>query len=60
MTTATKNLSGEAPKKRNSKLLPDGPDWTFELLERYHKEIKTCRGALSFGHLSKSDRSDHV
>ncbi|MBE4116412.1 hypothetical protein HJ109_24080, partial [Vibrio parahaemolyticus] len=40
MTTATKNLSGEAPKKRNSKLLPDGPDWTFELLERYHKEIK--------------------
>ena len=32
--------SGEAPKKRNSKMLPDGPDWTFELLERYHKEIK--------------------
>ena len=40
MSTATKNLSGEAPKKRNSKMLPDGPDWTFELLERYHKEIK--------------------
>ena len=19
--------------------LPDGPDWTFELLERYHSEI---------------------
>ncbi|WP_249114533.1 SpoVR family protein, partial [Vibrio parahaemolyticus] len=38
--TATRNLSGEAPKKRNSKVLPDGPDWTFELLERYHKEIK--------------------
>ncbi|SDG74229.1 Stage V sporulation protein SpoVR/YcgB, involved in spore cortex formation [Vibrio xiamenensis] len=24
----------------NSKLLPDGPDWTFELLERYHTEIR--------------------
>lgn len=33
MTTKTIN-----PTK--DKLLPDGPDWTFDLLERYHKEIK--------------------
>ena len=40
MNTATTNLSGEASKKRRDNMLPDGPDWTFELLERYHKEIK--------------------
>ncbi|BCL70330.1 SpoVR family protein [Vibrio nigripulchritudo] len=27
-------------KATDSKRLPDGPDWTFELLERYHTEIK--------------------
>ncbi len=26
--------------KNNDKMLPDGPDWTFNLLERYHVEIK--------------------
>ncbi|PMH44998.1 SpoVR family protein [Vibrio sp. 10N.286.49.B3] len=26
--------------KANSKLLPDGPDWTFSLLDQYHVEIK--------------------
>ncbi len=26
--------------KKNNKALPDGPDWTFSLLEDYHKEIK--------------------
>ncbi|NOH67402.1 SpoVR family protein [Vibrio rotiferianus] len=40
MNTATTNLSGKASKKRRENMLPDGPDWTFELLERYHKEIK--------------------
>ncbi|KOO16800.1 SpoVR family protein [Vibrio xuii] len=33
MTTKTK-------KPTKSKALPDGPDWTFDLLERYHVEIK--------------------
>ncbi|USD66225.1 SpoVR family protein [Vibrio sp. SCSIO 43136] len=27
-------------KKKQHTALPDGPDWTFELLDRYHKEIK--------------------
>lgn len=27
-------------EKETKTRLPDGPDWTFELLERYHKEIK--------------------
>ncbi|MGX9415779.1 SpoVR family protein [Vibrio sp. RC27] len=35
MTTKSKS---KAPI--NDKRLPDGPDWTFELLERYHTEIK--------------------
>ncbi|MBF4334849.1 SpoVR family protein [Vibrio anguillarum] len=35
MTTKAKGTS-----KRKSKLLPDGPDWTFELLEKYHTEIR--------------------
>ncbi len=26
--------------ENKSKRLPDGPDWTFELLEQYHSEIK--------------------
>jgi spore cortex formation protein SpoVR/YcgB (stage V sporulation) len=30
----------ETKAKQNDKRLPDGPDWTFELLERYHTEIK--------------------
>ncbi|KGY12087.1 SpoVR family protein [Vibrio tubiashii] len=33
MTTKTK-------KPAKNKALPDGPDWTFDLLERYHVEIK--------------------
>ena len=33
MTTKTK-------KPTKKKTLPDGPDWTFDLLERYHVEIK--------------------
>ncbi|MGD8231262.1 SpoVR family protein [Vibrio sp. TRT 1302] len=33
MTTKTK-------KPTKSKALPDGPDWTFDLLEQYHVEIK--------------------
>ncbi|MEZ8100031.1 SpoVR family protein [Vibrio bivalvicida] len=33
MTTKTK-------KPAKSKALPDGPDWTFDLLDRYHTEIK--------------------
>ncbi|MCQ8200449.1 SpoVR family protein, partial [Vibrio parahaemolyticus] len=49
MPTATKNLSGEAPKKRNSTLLPDGPDWTVERLERYHTDIQ---------HLAEHSRLD--
>ncbi len=36
----------ETKAKQNDKRLPDGPDWTFELLERYHTEIK--RVAESF------------
>lgn len=38
MTTKAK----AAPKRKvaNSKRLPDGPDWTFELIERYHQEIR--------------------
>ncbi|MGR5067144.1 MULTISPECIES: SpoVR family protein [Vibrio] len=40
MNTATNNLSREAANKRRDNMLPDGPDWTFALLERYHKEIK--------------------
>ena len=41
-TNATKNKSNAAPKKRatKSKVLPDGPDWTFDILEQYHTEIK--------------------
>jgi stage V sporulation protein R len=35
MTTKTK-----ANAKQKDKRLPDGPDWTFDLLERYHTEIK--------------------
>ena len=35
MTTKAKPRS-----KKMTKTLPDGPDWTFELLERYHQEIK--------------------
>jgi len=27
-------------KKNSSKMLPDGPDWTFDMLEVYHQEIK--------------------
>jgi len=27
-------------KKNNKKTLPDGPDWTFDMLEVYHDEIK--------------------
>lgn len=26
--------------KQKRKTLPDGPDWTFELLDKYHQEIK--------------------
>ncbi|MCG9578920.1 SpoVR family protein [Vibrio tubiashii] len=33
MTTKTK-------KPTKSKALPDGPDWTFDLLDQYHTEIK--------------------
>ncbi len=33
MTTQTK-------KPTKSKALPDGPDWTFDLLDQYHTEIK--------------------
>ncbi|MGR5519828.1 SpoVR family protein [Vibrio sp. PNB22_4_2] len=40
MNTTTNNLSREAANKRRDNMLPDGPDWTFALLERYHKEIK--------------------
>ncbi|QMV14074.1 SpoVR family protein [Vibrio spartinae] len=36
MVTKTKST----PDKHQSKRLPDGPDWTFDLLERYHIEIK--------------------
>ncbi|MDN2481590.1 SpoVR family protein [Vibrio agarivorans] len=25
---------------QSTRMLPDGPDWTFDLLERYHQEIK--------------------
>lgn len=35
MTTEMKSGS-----KKRDKLLPDGPDWTFDLLECYHTEIK--------------------
>ncbi|MCE0492849.1 SpoVR family protein [Vibrio salinus] len=36
MTTKTK----KATPKKKSKMLSDGPDWTFDLLEQYHTEIK--------------------
>ncbi|WP_307974962.1 hypothetical protein [Vibrio metoecus] len=38
MTTKAK----AAPKRKaaQNKRLPDGPDWTFELIERYHQEIR--------------------
>lgn len=26
--------------EKSTRMLPDGPDWTFELLDRYHQEIK--------------------
>ena len=38
MNTATTNLPGEAWKKRKDKWLQDGPDVTFDLRERSHKE----------------------
>ncbi|GAD79293.1 SpoVR family protein [Vibrio ezurae] len=28
------------PVQTQSKILPDGPDWTFNLLEQYHQQIK--------------------
>lgn len=37
MVTKTKTAKS---KKKDSKTLPDGPDWTFDLLERYHTEIR--------------------
>lgn len=37
MVTKTKTAK---LKKKDSKTLPDGPDWTFDLLERYHTEIR--------------------
>ncbi len=40
--TAKSNVAekDKATQKRNDKMLPDGPDWTFNLLEQYHVEIK--------------------
>ncbi|MDE1231915.1 SpoVR family protein [Vibrio aestuarianus] len=35
MTTKTKGAA-----KHKNKMLPDGPDWTFEILEQYHTEIR--------------------
>ncbi|AUI85765.1 SpoVR family protein [Vibrio azureus] len=40
MKTTTRKVSDTASDNSQSGRLPDGPDWTFELLERYHKEIK--------------------
>lgn len=36
MTTSTASRK----KAKTNKRLPDGPDWTFQLLEQYHTEIK--------------------
>ncbi|ROV57925.1 SpoVR family protein [Vibrio ponticus] len=33
-------MTTKSTTKKSDKLLPDGPDWTFGLLERYHVEIK--------------------
>ncbi|CDT94429.1 conserved hypothetical protein [Vibrio coralliirubri] len=40
--TAKSNVAekDKTAKKKNDKMLPDGPDWTFNLLEKYHVEIK--------------------
>ena len=40
--TAKSNVAekDKAAQKKNDKMLPDGPDWTFNLLEQYHVEIK--------------------
>lgn len=40
--TAKSNIADrdKATQKKNDKMLPDGPDWTFNLLEQYHVEIK--------------------
>ncbi|MCA2015935.1 SpoVR family protein [Vibrio tritonius] len=38
MVTKTKSAKSSAPDK--SRMLPDGPDWTFDLLEQYHTEIR--------------------
>ncbi|MBF8999993.1 MULTISPECIES: SpoVR family protein [Vibrio] len=40
MATTTKSAESKRTPKKNSKMLPDGPDWTFDLLEKYHKEIR--------------------
>lgn len=33
-------MTAKTKKRTKNKVLSDGPDWTFELLERYHSEIK--------------------
>ncbi|MBU2897101.1 SpoVR family protein [Vibrio hepatarius] len=33
-------MATKTKKATKKKTLPDGPDWTFELLDRYHVEIK--------------------
>ena len=33
-------MTAKTKKRTKNKVLSDGPDWTFELLERYHTEIK--------------------
>jgi len=33
-------MATKTKKVTKKKTLPDGPDWTFDLLERYHVEIK--------------------
>ena len=33
-------MTAKTKKRTKNKSLSDGPDWTFELLERYHSEIK--------------------
>ena len=41
MTAKSSVADKDSPADKNrGKMLPDGPDWTFNLLEQYHVEIK--------------------
>ncbi|MCJ2375382.1 SpoVR family protein [Vibrio sp. ZSDZ34] len=33
-------MTSKTKTKTNNRMLPDGPDWTFDLIEKYHVEIK--------------------